>query len=759
MNYTTLHSGPSTSVAAGQTVKLSYVEEEAVRVASKGLVVKEAEVTRIAALTDKVMIAVPGFLHALKRIHLFLHQITHTILFTQYQNSIKTLKAEIAALETDQEKLQTKQQQVQRKPLSAVPGKPSTAPATTSSASNNTAASADEMRIKRELKEKSKLLEEKIKLLRTKETEFGKISTQKARLIGEVDSMKKVVEDGKRKRADLQRKMREEATVHRQESQQVKHSELQARRRELQAQQSVVRLEGQLQNKERVWKAQLESKERESKQLKELVGKQQTVKSMQLQSKGNIGNSAGGAGAAGYSSSVFAAAGALLTQQGSGLSTQEALNLKLWVDRELDTQAKRSTAQEALTREMLLRTKAAKALQAARQSNTDTTTAASASNVAALNTSVDSAASGITSGMSTAVTATIMKALENEIRSRSAAIAGLNGTLTELGPASTADKKRFSKFTDIKESRLVSEVLFEVTCKAQKRETLAARRLRSVQDQLKRCKKALAEANASVVHYQQAAERAKGYIFDDEDSFQAEMDETFYPSGDSDADASEASDDDDSYYRTRPKNNRKKAGAVGNNSSNTSANSGNSGANKRKVDLSDTSMDLSAEVVPKKSRGVEKRVTQVKIQEARRDSASDQENSSDEGSSGSDSDGGSDSGSESDGEGRAKKAVKRKAPIKKSTDGAAALKKVTKRASCVDPDFDDSEITHIADLSKHTISELKRFLAAKGLPVSGKQSMVVSAYSVVPFNCMTLMAQDHAMYLSKHNTDITRCEG
>lgn len=40
--------------APAAAVKLSYVEEEAVRVASKGLVVKEAEVSRIAALTDKV---------------------------------------------------------------------------------------------------------------------------------------------------------------------------------------------------------------------------------------------------------------------------------------------------------------------------------------------------------------------------------------------------------------------------------------------------------------------------------------------------------------------------------------------------------------------------------------------------------------------------------------------------------------------------------------------------------------------------------
>lgn len=158
----------------------------------------------------------------------------------QYQNSIKTLKAEIAALETDQEKLQSKQQQQQRRPLTSVTTTTSSSNASTTSgatgaggakssfsAPTSAASSVDELRIKRELKEKSKLLEEKIKLLRAKEAEFGKISTQKTRLVGEVESMKKVVEDGKRRRAELQRKMRDEATMHRQESQQVKHSELQ----------------------------------------------------------------------------------------------------------------------------------------------------------------------------------------------------------------------------------------------------------------------------------------------------------------------------------------------------------------------------------------------------------------------------------------------------------------------------------------------------------------------------------------------------
>lgn len=525
-----------------------------------------------------------------------------------------------------------------------------------------------------------------MKLLRQKESEFGKVSTQKARLATEVDGMRRVVEENKRRRAELQRKMKEEAVLHRNEKVQIKAAEVQARRGELQAQQSVVRLEGQLQSREKVWKAQLESKEREAKALKDLVQKQANVKAMKTGA-----GAGGGAGSGGPSAHTMAAAAALLSQQGSsGLSTQEVLNLKLWVDTELETQVKRATAQEALNREMLLRTKAAQALQTLRRSshgNADSSMTASAPPADA-------------------------KALENELRQRSATIAGLNGVLSDLGNASTADKKRFSRFTDLKESRHVSELLFEVAYKAQKRELSATKRAKALQDALARCKQQLREAQSSAEYYQQqATQRRENYIFDDEESDRAEMDETFYPSEEESAYASEGSDSDDSYRGQRRKGRAGGSGAA-------------AGVKKRKAGSADSSVEVESPVAEggamvkkvrvqapaKRGGGGAKQKSAISAEESGADSDSEGD-SQDQGHSSSE-----DSGSDSDSEVRPTKPKKR-AVAKAAADTESGAKKTKRQPAAVDPNFDDSEITY--PLSKHTISELKRFLAAKGLPVSG----------------------------------------
>jgi hypothetical protein len=474
--------------------------------------------------------------------------------------------------------------------------------------------------------------------------------------------------------------MREEATVHRNEKVQIKHSEIQARRGELQAQQSVVRLEGQLQSREKVHRAQLENKEREAKALKELVQKQATVKSMQA-GRSVLGHSSAA------SAHTLAVAGALLTQQGSsGLSTQDALNLKLWVDQELEAEVKRAQTQEALTKEMFLRTKAAQQLQAIRRSS-----------------------HGLDAAPTDAPPADA-KALENELRARSATIAGLNGVLSDLGNASTADKKRFTRFTDLKESRHVSEVLFEVAAKAQKREHTASRRMRSLQNSLHKCKQQLKEAQTSATYYQQlATQRAENYIFDDEESEHAEMDETFYPSEEESAYASDGSDSDDSYVR----GGRRKGRAAG-----------KAADKKRKADSANSSVDIEADalegvVKPKKVRIQDK--SKRNVASTKRTAAA---AASSEGQEGGDASGSEDAGSESDhgsssdggSESETERAPARKRPAK-VVAGAAEGKKA-KRVACVDPDFDDADIT--LPLTKHTISELKRFLAAKGLPVSGK---------------------------------------
>jgi hypothetical protein len=605
----------------------------------------------------------------------------------QYQASIKSLRAEITAIEGEQTKLQARQQQQRRKSLVSTAKAPGSAAG--ASAATNGAASAEELRIKQQLKEKTRLLEEKVKLLKTKESEFTKVSTQKTKLVGEVDSMKKVVEENKRRRAELQRKMRDEAVLHRNEKVQIQHSEVQARKGELQAQQHAVRLEGQLNSKEKVWRAQLESKEREAKALKELVQKQANVKSSNMVSKSGATNGSGG-----VSAHMLAAAGALMTQQGSsGLSTQDALNLKLWVDTELEAQVKRVTTQEALNREMLLRTKAAQALQAVRRSSHG-------------NSNADTSLNG------TSLPADA-KALENELRQRSATIAGLNGVLSDLGQASTADRKRFARFTELKESRHVSELLFEVAYKSQKRAHSATKRAKALQDALTRCKAQLQESQ------QQAAQvnRNERYIFDDEESERAEMDETFYPSEDDSAYVSDASDSDGSY----PAGKRKGRAATWK----------TAGAKKRKAGSADSSVDVDAQTAAEVGEEAAK-VKKVRVQApakrggGKRRAASNEGAAAESDAESAASSGGSDEGSSSDGsdsDGEEQRTTKRKKQSQaQKKDAAGAANKKPKRQAAVDPDFDDAEITF--PLTKHSIPELKRFLAAKGLPVSGTAHLI-----------------------------------
>ena len=623
--------------------------------------------------------------------------------------------SEISSLESEQEKL-TKQQQLKKPVLPQ------------SSSSSSSSSSQDEVRFKMQLKEKSKLLEEKMKLLRTKETESGKISTQKARLVSEVDTLKKFVEETKRRKAELQRKMRDEQVLHRQEKVQFKQSEVQAKRRELQAQQSVNKLEGQMQNKERVWKAQLESKDRESKQLLELMSKQQVVKSMQAVKQGGSGSS---------SSSVPSAAGLplilqqqLLAQQ--AMTTKAALDIKLWVEQELELQTKRATTQDELDKEMSQRNIAVKQLQEARAANSS---------------------SSLTSSITTSAA---IKALENEIHIRSSSMAQLKGVLADLGNKSSADKKRFSRFTELRESKLASEVLFEVAYKAQKKEHLMSKKMHLMQEQLLRCKKQLENANASVLFYQQAASASAGrYEYDDDElSERGEMDETFYPSDeDDDADASECSDDDDEYCGTRKA--RKPASAVattaGTKRKATAAVTFSSSSSENSCegadgDVGDGDDDAHQQAYNKRKKGRTSKDTDTSADNDQAESDADDDSGDNSDTDGSDSDSGT---------GKRKRSKKAPAAAKVSKSKAAAgdnAKKI-RRVQVVDAAFDDSEITF--PLSKHTIKDLKRFLAAKGLTVSGKFTEVINniavydlVYNIVLFTFVFVTCIASCQYLT-----------
>jgi len=319
--------------------------------------------------------------------------------------------------------------------------------------------------------------------------------------------MRRTISEHKLKRVELQKKMREEQSLHMRERMNLKQAEVQSKRREQIAHQSVSRLAGTLQNKEKVWRVQLEAKDRESKQLRELIDKQQSVKQVRM--------------TAAVPSDTTATSS---SQSAGSLSLKAAMDLKLWVEKELDDQVLRSTTQEQLSKETMLRSLLAKELQ----------------NACGESSSHD------------------VKKLEDELRSKTLAISTLNATLADLGNRTHADKKRFSKIVELKEAKVLSEVLFDVAFRCQKKQRANDDKVRRLQEQLIRYKKQLQNSQAAVAFYQQAAQRRLSDPPEDDDDMAdeiAELDETFYPS---DADFCEEEDDSDSSDSDRATKNKRK---------------------------------------------------------------------------------------------------------------------------------------------------------------------------------------------------------
>ena len=113
-----------------------------------------------------------------------------------------------------------------------------------------------------------------------KETEYNQACQEKKQIISEVEVLKTEIQINKEKRSELVMKMREEKLNFNQEKKQLLISEQILKKKERNITNNYNKLEHQLTNKERVWKQQLESKDRETKKLQELIKKQQVVQEM-----------------------------------------------------------------------------------------------------------------------------------------------------------------------------------------------------------------------------------------------------------------------------------------------------------------------------------------------------------------------------------------------------------------------------------------------------------------------------------------------
>ena len=164
--------------------------------------------------------------------------------------------------------------------------------------------------------------------------------------------MKKVIDEQKRLKVELQKKMRSENSAHAMEKSKILQSELQSKRREQIAQNNVNKLGHQLMNKEKVWKGQINAMERESSKLKDLLKKQQYVKSSN-------------------DSKIIRTASTENITSSSILPSSRVIELKSWITKEVDDQAERTSFQEQLSHEIHLRSKAAKDLIDMRKQKTD----------------------------------------------------------------------------------------------------------------------------------------------------------------------------------------------------------------------------------------------------------------------------------------------------------------------------------------------------------------------------------------------------
>jgi hypothetical protein len=172
--------------------------------------------------------------------------------------------------------------------------------------------------------------------------DFRKITLERDRATKEAIQLKTIVDDAKRTRVALQKKLKEEGSQHLAEKRRLEHLEQQSRQRELQTQRNLMKVEEQLAKKEAVWKMQLAAKERESQQLRDLVGKQERARAQKASLAKSTGNS-------------------------SIVPVHRAAQLEGWISKEVEYQRERSTLESQLQKDIDQRTAIARKLHALRQ--------------------------------------------------------------------------------------------------------------------------------------------------------------------------------------------------------------------------------------------------------------------------------------------------------------------------------------------------------------------------------------------------------
>jgi hypothetical protein len=351
----------------------------------------------------------------------------------QYKATIASLRAEILGLDGEKSKLAV--QEAKEKAAHGAAGAKAGAPSS---------------KVQKELLEKTKALEAKLKQLRQKEVEYARIYQEKERAKKEADQLRRELTVALKKRVEASKKQKEESESHLAEKKRLQQAEMQSRRRELQAQNAVQRLNKEFANKERVLRGQLEEKEREVKRQKELILKQQKVKSIRegaAPSKSRFsGLGAGGLGLApGKHGHGHEGAGASAAHGHNEffLTSQRTVSLDMWLSQELAAQTKRNCLHEELEGMMESRAKSSRKLHALKANRGAT----------------EAANSAATSGNFGFSRETEVKNLEEEVRAKSITLAKHQGLLADLG--TVVEKRRFAGITDPKETKYIMHWMFQ----------------------------------------------------------------------------------------------------------------------------------------------------------------------------------------------------------------------------------------------------------------------------------------------------------
>ena len=349
----------------------------------------------------------------------------------QYKETIANLRNEIQTLENEKSQLAAKDTK-----LKLAQGSTDTKMKST----------LDSTKIQKELLEKTKILETKQKLLRQKEIEYAKIYQQKEQARKDAEQLRQELTEALRKRVEISRKLKEETDVHIAERKRLQNAEIQSRKRELEAQNIVVKLNKEFTNRERILKGRLEEKDREVKRQKELILKQQKVKSIRETSAAIVASKR-------FSGMGTSSLSVNLTEQQTisseySLSTQRLASLDTWLSEEVSTQSKRNILHEDIQIMMDSRAKASRRLHVLKSQRTATEISTSNNN-------------GIAASNNNEVKLNNeVKQLEEEVRSRSIVLAKHQGMLADLG--TVVEKRRFAGITDPKEAKYIMNWMFQV---------------------------------------------------------------------------------------------------------------------------------------------------------------------------------------------------------------------------------------------------------------------------------------------------------